>query len=415
MGSMERLPQNGEVFNEDGSWKPDAHINLIHPTDRENEAIHVPQLVGFADTLEAEMYDGVQTAGRMNESNLEADGRGSCATMMFVDFVGSRFVPQHVLLKRTSGRTHYQAILKHVLTPEEVDRVFKVDTAASQGKLKTKPAWPYISTVKLRDIQPAHVQLLISAALEGGYSTQTATHVRNVVSAVFTYATKEGYFAGANPASQVILPGMKRKEKHALSLGQVKQVLEIMQYPEKEMTLIAILTSMNVAEICGLQWKHVNLTSMSLNREGEVIAAKTIAVRKQWYRGELCAVTNGRRKDIGIPEVLFPVLQKLSSRTRCIGTDDFVLMSNAGTPINQMNVAARRLKSIGRDLHMPWLSWQVFRRTHTSLLCEFGMQFLRQMTMIVRSDFVGTPTSMRTNTPSLKLLNPQHRPLQKLD
>ena len=89
--------------------------------------------------------------------------------------------------------------------------------------------------------------------------------------------------------------------------------------------------------------------------------------------------------------------------------DDFVLMSNAGTPINQMNVAARRLKSIGRELQMPWLSWQVFRRTHTALVREFGMQFLRQMAMVVQSDFVGASTGMRMNAPALKLINPQPR------
>ena len=410
MGTMERLPHSGEVLGEDGSWKQDGHANLTNSTDHEHVSISEPLLIASADNMEGLRREETQPIDLQNDtSHPEADVRGSCSAMTFADFVGSRFVPEHVLHKRTSGRTHYQAILKHVLTPEEVNRVFNVDTSASQGKLKTKPDWPYISNVRLRDIQPDHVQVLISAALEGGYSTQTATHVRNVVSAVFSYAIKENFFSGTNPASHVTLPGMKRKEKFALTLSQVKQVLQVMQYPEKEMTLIAILTSMNVAEICGLQWKHLNLTNVSLDRDGEVIPMKTIAVRKQWYRGELCTVTTGRKKNIAIPQVLLPVLHKLSNRTRCTGMDDFVLMSNAGTPINQMNVAARRLKSIGRELQMPWLSWQVFRRTHTALVREFGMQFLRQMAMVVQSDFVGASTGMRMNAPALKLMNPQTR------
>jgi len=409
---MEALPQNGEVFNEDGSWKPNGHVNAINSSENEKGSLNQPQLIGSADTMEAPMRDPLQPIGLQNDA-VEAgmDTKGSCSTMTFVDFVGSRFVPEHVLLKRTSGKTHYQAILKHVLTPEEVDRVFNVDN--SEGKLKTKPDWPYISNLRLRDIQPEHVQVLVTAALDGGYSTQTATHVRNVVSAVFSYAIKERYFLGANPASLVALPGMKRKEKHALTLAQVKQVLQIMQYPEKEMTLIAILTSMNVAEICGLQWKHLNLTNVSLERDGEIVPAKTIVVRKQWYRGELCTVTSGRKKNIAIPQVLLPVLHRLSNRTRCTGMDDFVLMSNAGTPINQMNVAARRLKTIGRELQMPWLSWQVFRRTHTALVREFGMQFLRQMTIVVQSDFVGASTGTRTSGPALKLCNPHPRAVEK--
>jgi hypothetical protein len=50
-------------------------------------------------------------------------------------------------------------------------------------------------------------------------------------------------------------------------------------------------------------------------------------------------------------------------------------VSRAGTPINETNIAARRLKPIGKALEMPWLSWQVFRRTHAALPCLLGMEF----------------------------------------
>ena len=87
---------------------------------------------------------------------------------------------------------------------------------------------------------------------------------------------------------------MSRKEAHMLSLPQLKAVLELMRYPEREMTLLAILTGMNVAEICGLQWKHVNLFLSEPVADGEFIPSRTIAVRKQWYRGELNSVKIGR-------------------------------------------------------------------------------------------------------------------------
>jgi integrase len=243
-----------------------------------------------------------------------------------------------------------------------------------------------MSHVRLCDARPDHVQRLISAALQSGYSTQTAKHIRNVVSAIFSHAIRERCFVGTNPASSATLPGMTRKEAHALTLEQTIRVLGAMQYPERELTLIAILTSMNIAEICGLQWKHLNLTDRAADRDGELIPPRTIAVRKQWYRGELCSVTRGRSKNISIPQLLLPVLLRLSHRARCTGGDDFVLMSKASTPINQINVAARRLKTIGRELEMPWLSWQVFRRTHATLVYEFGMQFQHHMAMVVNSD-----------------------------
>jgi hypothetical protein len=244
--------------------------------------------------------------------------------------------------------------------------------------MQPKSDWPYISDVRLREASPEHVQRLITAALNGGYSSQTIRHIRNVVGAIFSHALRTRHFTGDNPAALVVLPGMKRRESHCLTLEQTLKVLELMQYPEREVTLFAILTNMNIAEICGLQWKFVNLTEHHLSREGQSIPPRSILVRNQWYRGELCAVPAGRRKAIPIPQLLFTVLHTLS-RTKSSGWNDFVLSTKSGRPINQINLAARRLKHIGRELEMPWISWQVLRRTRAVLAYEFGTQIQHEL------------------------------------
>ena len=264
--------------------------------------------------------------------------------MTIAEFVKTKFLPEHIATKRTSGRRHYQAILKHVLTPEEVDRIFGIETSESKAKLKAIANWPYMNNVRLRNAHPDHVQSLVSAALEGGYSTQTAKHIRNVVSAVFTHAIKVHYFAGENPAISVASPGMTRRVAHTLTFEQTIKVLQVMNYPEMEIALLALLTEMNVAEICGLQWKQVNLARHSVNRGGELIPPMTIAVRSQLYRGELSNVPAARRKSIAIPHLLHAMFLRLSHLT-ITGWNDFVLISKGGRPINQINVAARRLKS----------------------------------------------------------------------
>ena len=300
------------------------------------------------------------------------------ADMTVADFVAARFLPDHIAIKTSPGRRHYQAILKHVLTPEEVETIFGVSAEGSRTKMHPKADWPYMSDVRLRDASPEHVQRLVAAASHGGYSSQTIRHIRNVVGAVFSHALRTRHFVGDNPASLVVLPGMKRRESHALTLEQTIRVLERMQYPEREVTLFAILTNMNIAEICGLQWKYVNLTEHHLSREGQSIPPRSILVRNQWYRGELCAVPAGRRKSLPIPQLLFSVLHTLS-RTKSSGWNDFVLSTKSGRPINQINLAARRLKTIGRELEMPWISWQVLRRTRGVLAYEFGTQIQHEL------------------------------------
>ena len=325
-------------------------------------------------------------------SGTDAGSDAQPADLTVAQFVAARFLPDHIAIKTSPGRRHYQAILKHVLTPEEVETIFGVSSeGSSRAKMLPKSDWPYISAVKLRETSPEHVQRLVGAAVNGGYSSQTIRHIRNVVGAIFSHALRTRHFTGDNPAALVVLPGMKRRESHALTLEQTLKVLELMQYPEREVTLFAILTNMNIAEICGLQWKFVNLTEHHLSREGQSIPPRSILVRNQWYRGELCGVPAGRRKSLPIPQLLFTVLHTLS-RTKSSGWNDFVLSTKSGRPINQINLAARRLKHIGRELEMPWISWQVLRRTRAVLAYEFGTQIQHELAKVLPPTSAGPVT-----------------------
>ncbi len=288
-------------------------------------------------------------------------------------FVENVFVPEHVAAKTHAGRTHYRAILKHVVAPEEVDRIFDQDLKNSKSKLEAVPGWPYLSRMRLCDVRPYDVQQLISAALAHGYSTQTVKHIRNVVRSLFAHARKEQWFSGENPADMAILPRMTRMETHTLTPAEARRVLAAMEYPEKEMALIAILTGMNMEEICGLQWNCVNLTETWFIADGKPIPPRSIAVRKQWRCGRLKAVSlEGRTRNIPIPAPLFPILLRLVRRSVHTGPDDFVIVSPTGRPFDHRNIAVRRLKLIGARLQMPWLSWRVIRRMRLNLPVIFG-------------------------------------------
>src|SRR5258707_14629204 len=108
---------------------------------------------------------------------------------------------------------------------------------------------------------------------------------------------------------------MVRRESHALSFDQSFSALASLQSPAREMVLFAILTSMNIAEICGLQWKRVNLNEQFTTVDGESLPPLTIAVRAQWYRGEYGSVkAKSRRRNLPIPVALRGVLGKAGQR-----------------------------------------------------------------------------------------------------
>jgi integrase len=366
-----RLPYHVDLYRENGAWKLRVNENLINERGFKEhgwrDPVHIGPATGPERMTRKEAQRVVWEKLPLGQSK---NGHSLHNSMTIAHFVEHMFVPEHVAIKGLSGRTHYRAILKHVLTPEEVQNMFKVDLERSKIRLKAVSGWPYLSDVALTEVKPEHIENLVRAAVDRGYSSQTVTHIRNVVSAIFSHARKGSYFTGENPAGQVTVPGMCRKEAYTLSLPQLRAVL-------------VTLTGMNVAEICGLQWKHVNLSAADVALNGDLIPSRTIAVRKHWYRGELNSVKIGRTRDLAISNLMLPVFFGLNRRVRYSGPDDFVLVSEAGTPVNETNIASRRLKSIGQDLGMPWLSWHVFRRTRKDYLTRFGSQFEGRLTNMV--------------------------------
>jgi integrase len=299
------------------------------------------------------------------------------------DFVKLKFIPEFVAKKRTAGRNHFRAILKHVMPPEHVVRLLPSQPRGVKAKLAFIPGWPYIDELPLARVNGDVIQRLTSAVLERGYSIQTATHVRNVIRSIFSHAIRAGFYFEPNPAASVVLPRIERKAADSLSFTQLQAVLCTMGYPERELVLLTLLTEMTIVEICGLQWKYVNLLSTSRIVDGEVIPPFATAVRRQSYRGVLSNVLRSRKRLVPISHTLATLLNGLKTRKQFTGPDDFVLVSRNGNPIYPDNLAARRLKPVGESLHIPGLAWSVFYRTRITLRLEMGADFYENFNNVV--------------------------------
>lgn len=381
-----RLPKNSDLYLEDGFWKVRWRGNAFDSDANASARLPEPARIGPATgphgITESEARRLVwKSLIYETEKKAQADH----SRMTVAEFVERRFIPEHVALKGSSGQVHYKSMLKHVLTPEEVDGMFRVGKKSPRIRLKAIPGWPYLSTVRLCDVRPDHVHRLTSAATEHGYSSQTVAHIRNVISAIFSQAKEARYFTGENPVSMVKISKVTRKEAHSLSFAQAKDAMRAMRYPEKEMMLLAVFTGMNMAEICGLQWRQVNLSGIVIENEGENVPPRTIAVRRQWYRGKLEDVKKSRIRNLPIPPALLLTLIRLKSRADFVQPEDFVLVSRVGTAVNLTNIVARRLRPIGKKLGVPALSWHVFRRTTKALSRELGSQFQDSIAMMAHT------------------------------
>ena len=307
------------------------------------------------------------------------DIRGFGAKVTFAEYVECKFAPEYVAPKTSAGRMHFQSILKFVLTPDAVGRAFKTDSRAPNPGAAPIPCWPYMDSIPLCDVTCSVVQRVVSWALSRGYSVQTATHIRNVIRTIFAHAEQGEFYSGENPAASVILPRLVRKPACVLTLDQLTRFLHVAQYPEREIALMATLTTMTIAEICGLQWKHVNFSELRRSSGDDWLDARTIAVRMQSCRGEFRPVISNRHRNSRLPELLISVLSHLRGQTKFSGPDDFVFASRSGSPVSQDNLASRKLKVIGKELGIPWLSWHVFRRSHDHLYAQLGRQLQSEL------------------------------------
>lgn len=301
--------------------------------------------------------------------------------MSLATFIERKFIPEHVELKSGAGRTHYHAILKHILTPETVDCLFSPYVKVARARLKAVPDWPYLDNVRLCDLTADHVRRLVSSASVRGYSPQTVKHIRNVISAIISHARRERMFDGDNPIVAVKLPPLTRRKPHDLTIVQAKTLLKLMQYPEREIALIMISTGMTASDICALQWKHINSTQATICSDGQSIPPRSVSIRKTWCADGVVDVKSLKRRDVGLPEQL---IKKLRRRRNIKNPDDFVFSTGAGVPLSPANLHASRLKPIGKELDMPWLSWYVLRRAHNALVSELIIKLTNDLVLSAR-------------------------------
>ena len=232
---------------------------------------------------------------------------------------------------------------------------------------------PVLGEVKLCELEPRHAQLLVDRILAAGKSTKTANSTRIVGSSIFTYAKVMRAAAGDNPFSLVEMPEpVPVRAPRALDWQQVLKLLPLLPDVVREMVLCAVLLSMNVSELRGLKWKHINLSLDWRPLEGQdAVPPMMLAVREHYYYRERGTLkTKNRKRNLPIPTTLQVALLGLSAHSRFNSPDDPVFANQAGKPLSDNNVLKRVFKKLPADLS--WVTWHMFRHTHATFSKMLG-------------------------------------------
>jgi integrase len=340
-----RGQQKGYVHRQGTAWYLAFREDAL---DENGKIVRVRRNQRIADAKEVSKREA-QRIAREILSRVDENAQRPASLLTVAEFIESRFRVEVIWALKHAGKKHYGYILdKHVI--------------------------PALGLNRLRDVNSDHVQALVRAKIEAGYSVQTATHIRNAVSAVFNHAKLKRAYHGDNPVIGVRMPEMQRKESHALSFQMGRDLLLLLPPVVRTMALVSMTTSLNVAELLGLRWKRLNLTADVAIVGDEVLPPFSIAVRENWYRGAFGSVkAKSRRRNVPLSQVVVSELQSVRGKSKFTGPDDLVFASRNGTPLNERNLLRRILKPAGAQLGIPWLSWHVFRHTHATLGEQIGM------------------------------------------
>ena len=140
------------------------------------------------------------------------------------------------------------------------------------------------------------------------------------------------------------------EEAYALSVEMGRELLLLLPPVVWAMALVSMTGSLNVAELLGLRWKRVNLSSETVIFGDEMLPPYSLAVRENYYRGQFGSVkAKSRRRNVPLSEIAVNALLAIRAESKFVGQDDLVFASRNGTPLNERNLLRRFLKPAGRS------------------------------------------------------------------
>lgn len=262
-------------------------------------------------------------------------------------FILQKFIPEWVDNLKHAGQQHYKYTLKKML--------------------------PVLGGIRLRDLKVADVRKLCSTLEHQGCAPKTISHVKTAAVTLINYAKQEGFFSGDNPAAMVRLAQRLPRERYAYSFEEARKVLAELSSPICEMVLMSMTTSLNVAELCGLRRKRLNLTGSTRFSAGEAIPPYSALVRENYYRNRWGTVKTGKRyRTVGLPDVVVEQLVRLEENAEFKDADSPVFASSTGNPIDAHNTNSRLFKQLSKKLDIP-ITWHIFRHSAATFVEAMDM------------------------------------------
>jgi integrase len=194
-----------------------------------------------------------------------------------------------------------------------------------------------------------------------GLSFSMVDHLRWDLKQIFEMAVAEDLIR-KNPAALLFTPGgAKRGSRPVMTIEEVKRCFAVLDQRERLIVQLAIVAGMRPGEIFGLTWERLGPDYADIRQRvyrGDIDRPKTVQSIRQ------AALSDGLLRDLDL------------WRTRSLEPrpDAWVFASERGTPLSRDNVLRRSIRSKLAGVGLAWVTFQVMRRTHSTLMNDLGVE-----------------------------------------
>jgi integrase len=129
---------------------------------------------------------------------------------------------------------------------------------------------PLCSDLWIRDVRTCDMQkvLDIIAARHPNLGRATLQRCKTLLSGIFSFAARQGYFDGPNPVIGTEIPTSAhgKGETVAYSLAEIKGMLAVLPNPANAIVAIAAFAGLSKSEIEGLTWESYDTKEIAVTR-----------------------------------------------------------------------------------------------------------------------------------------------------
>lgn len=284
----------------------------------------------------------------------------------------------------------------------ELSPDWRESTAKQFDYLMRSHILPTLEHVPLAEITPGIVQSLLH---EKGklYSKALGIAVRDLITHVYKYAKRRGFWSGDIPSEGAKPRGEEPKEQKALSAEQANLIVQLMEPRYRDLVLLLRATGMRIGEAMGLRWKWVNLTETDIMVEGTLLPRNSLAIvqgysKRRWGKPK----TPRSRRVIPLSTMAGYALLEMQELDIAGGPEDPVFRRRNGLPWNANVVARDQLKPAAKKAGVPWAHWHTFRHS-LGVLPEQDLQGLLGHVSIQTTRIYRHPEHERVRTALEKL------------